>query len=697
MHQPYYKNDFTGYYELPWTFLHSIKDYYEMPRYLDNFKNIKAVFNLVPSLMLQIEDYASKKANDLLILLLKKTVDSLNDEDKEKLLPQLFMANVENMILPSPRYTELYNKFERLRGHKYYTQFSNVEILDMEVHFLLSWTGTFIKKEEPFLKTLLEKDRLYIEDEKQKLIDLLFNKVIEIVPLYKRLAEEGRIEISSSPFYHPITPLLIDINSAKEAFPNVVLPRGDFSLSLDAATQIDEGLKYHNKIFGTKLHGMWPSEGSISKESAELFSYFGIDWLASDEDVLSNSLHMPMNIQKNRRVLYHKHKFTTINGDIYLFFRDKKLSDFIGFQFAELQESQAVAIFMSELKKIYDSVEFNPHVAVILDGENAWEFYPQNGQLFFNNLYNTIENTEWIKTVTFAEAINEPSIPVNIINNITAGSWIYGNLLTWIGHSEKNRAWELLGMTKERVENVADRLNESDRSELNKEIHIAEGSDWFWWYGDDHYSPQADVFDKLFRLHLINAFKIATLPIPYELYVPIKSVVTTGAVSNPSNFISPEIDGKVSNYFEWLPAGKFNLKYDMGTMHSDTNYLTTLLWGFDSHFLYLRIDGRLGDILNKGYIMDLRIVTSQEFHISFELNDREQKALVNDRICDEIIVKIKNVIEIALPLIRLSLEKENHIMLLCRIKVGAEIIERAPLYNYARLAIDKNIIYNWMA
>ena len=405
---------------------------------------------------------------------------------------------------------------------------------------------------------------------------------------------------------------------------------------------------------------------------------------------------MPLNIQKNRSILYHKHKVSTVNGDIYIFFRDKKLSDFIGFQFADLKEEQAVSIFMSELKKIYDSVEFNAHVSVILDGENAWEFYPQNGRLFFNALYDTIEKTNWIKTITFSEAINEPSIPVNNINDITAGSWIYGNLLTWIGHSEKNRAWELLGMTKERVENVVERLNESDLAELYKELHIAEGSDWFWWYGDDHYSPQADVFDKLFRLHLVNAFKIATLPIPYELYVPIKGIVTTGTINNPSNFITPEIDGKISNFFEWFPAGKFNLKYDMGTMHSDTNYLSTLLWGFDNQFLYLRIDGRLNDILNKGYIIQLSVVTSQEFHITFELKDNEQKALVNDRICDEVKVRIKNVIEIALPLVRLCIENENHVMFLCRLKYGTEIIERAPIYNYARLRIDKNIIYNWM-
>lgn len=695
MHQPYYKDDFTGFYELPWTFLHSTKDYYEMPKYLDKFKNIKVVFNLVPSLLVQIEDYASKKANDLLVTLLRKPLNMLNNDDRVKIVPQLFMVNVENMILPSPRYTELYNKFERLRDSKDFTQFDDVEILDMEVHFLLAWTGTFIK-EEPFIKALVDKDKFYSEDDKQKLIEVLFDKVAAIIPLYKRLAEEGQIEISTSPFYHPIIPLLIDINSAKESFPNVILPRGDISLSLDGATQIDEGLKYHYKTFGTEPQGMWPSEGSISKESAELFRYFGIKWIASDEDVLSNSTHIPMNIQKNRRILYHKHKFTTVNGDIYIFFRDKKLSDFIGFQFADLKEEQAVSIFMTELKKIYDSVEFNAHVSVILDGENAWEFYPQNGRRFFNTLYDTIENTNWIKTITFSEAINEPSIPVNNINNITAGSWIYGNLLTWVGHSEKNRAWELLGMTKERVENVVERLSEADRADLHKEIHIAEGSDWFWWYGDDHYSPQADVFDKLFRLHLINAFKIAALPIPYELYVPIKGMVTTGTINDPSNFITPEIDGKISHFFEWFSAGTFNLKYDMGTMHSDTNYLSTLLWGFDNQFLYLRIDGRLEDILNKGYIVELSIVTSQEFHITFELRDEEQRALVNDRICDEIKVKIKNVIEIALPLARLCLENENHIMLLCRLKAGSEIIERAPLYNYARLRIDKNIIYNWM-
>jgi alpha-amylase/alpha-mannosidase (GH57 family) len=696
MHQPYYKNDFTGFYELPWTFLHSTKDYYEMPKYFDDFKKIKAVFNIVPSLAFQIEEYASKKANDLLMSMLKKPVETLNDEDKSTLIPQLFMANVENMILTSPRYTELFNKFEHFKQTKTLTYFNNSELIDIEVHFLLAWTGTYVKEGETFIQTLINKDANYSENEKQTLIEILYNKVADILPLYKKLAEKNRIELSTSPFYHPIIPLLIDINAAKESYPNVILPRGEISLSIDAAAQIDEAINYHTKTFEIAPQGMWPSEGSISKESAKLFSYFGINWIASDEDVLSNSIRTPMNIQNNRRILYHKHKFTTINGDLYIFFRDKKLSDFIGFQFADLHEDQAVSIFMSELRKIYDSVEFNAHVSVILDGENAWEFYPQNGRPFFSRLYNTIENTNWIKTITFSEAISEPTIPVHDLKNITAGSWIYGNLLTWVGHSEKNRAWELLGMTKEKVENVVDRLSEQDRIELTKEIHIAEGSDWFWWYGDDHYSPQADIFDKLFRLHLINAFKIATLPIPHELYIPIKSIVTTGVLKDPTSFISPEIDGKISNFFEWLSAGKFNLKYDMGTMHSDINYLSTLLWGFDNKFLYLRVDGKLDSIMNKGYILELRIVSLKEYLITFELNENVKEICVNNIVSDEILVGIKNIIEIALPFSQLDLEDENHIMLLFRLRLGDEIVERSPLYNYAHLNIDGNIIYNWM-
>jgi alpha-amylase/alpha-mannosidase (GH57 family) len=695
MHQPYYKNDFTGFYEMPWTFLHATKDYYEMPKYLDEFNKIKCVFNLVPSLLIQLQDYSSNQANDILIKLIKKPVNILTNDEKEKLIPQLFMVNMGNMVLSSNRYTELYNKFERLRDINIFSKFDDIELLDLEVLFLLAWTGTFIKREQ-FFQSLIKKDRIFTEEDKTKLLEQLFIKVAEIIPLYKRLAKSGQIELSASPFYHPIIPLLIDINSAKEAFPNVILPRGEINLSLDAATQIDEAIRFQNTTFDLNIRGMWPSEGSISKESAELFSYFGMDWIASDEDVLSNSLHLPLTVQKNRQLLYHKNKLTTVNGELYIFFRDKRLSDFIGFQFADIDADQAVSIFMSELKKIYDSVDFNPHVSVILDGENAWEFYPQNGSLFFNKLYSTLENTNWLKTLTFSEAIQENTIPINNINNITAGSWIYGNLLTWIGHSEKNRAWELLGMTKSKVESVIERLDERERTELYKEIQIAEGSDWFWWYGDDHYSPQADIFDKLFRHHLINAFKISTLPIPYELYVPIKGVVGSGIIKDPSNFISPKIDGLISNYFEWLPAGKFNLKYDMGTMHSDTNYLSSLLWGFDEQFLYLRIDGKIKEIVNKGYVMELRIVSKADNLISFELRENNQEILMNGKLCNDVIAQVLNVIEIAVPFSRLSLEDENHIMLLCRLKSGIEVIERAPLYNYARLSIDKNIIYNWM-
>lgn len=696
MHQPYYKNDFTGFYELPWAFLHSTKDYYEMPKYLDDFKNIKAIFNIVPSLAVQIEDYSSKKANDNLLIVLKKPVERLTNEEKFYLIPRIFMANVENMILTSPRYTELFNKFERLKERNDFTLFNHGEIIDIEVHFLLAWTGNYIKDEEPFIQALINKDVNYSEDEKEKLLDLLFNKVQLIIPLYKRLADEGRIELSTSPFYHPIIPLLIDINAAKESFPNVVLPRGEISLSLDAAVQIDEAIKYYTQTFGTPPQGMWPSEGSISLKSAELFSYFGINWIASDEDVLANSIHLPMNIQNNRKILYNKHKLTTINGDIYIFFRDKKLSDLIGFQFADIQHDQAVSLFMAELKKIYDSVDFNPHVAIILDGENAWEFYPQNGKLFFTALYRAIEKASWINTITFTEAIKEPSIPTNNLNNITAGSWIYGNLLTWIGHPEKNRAWELLGMTKEKVYNTVERLSELEQLELSKELYIAEGSDWFWWYGDDHYSPQADVFDKLFRSHLINAFKIATLPIPHELYVPIKSVVSTGILRCPSDFIKPTIDGRITNFFEWLCAGKFNLTYDMGTMHSDINYLSVLYWGFDDKYLYLRVDGQIDNIINKGYNVELRIFTVKEYVISFEVKENAHNIHINNIITDKIQLGVNHIIEIAIPISLLELNDENYIMLFFRLKLGDKVVARVPLYNYARLSLDKNLKYNWM-
>ncbi|MDY6821017.1 MAG: glycoside hydrolase family 57 protein, partial [Deferribacterota bacterium] len=599
MHQPYYKDDFTGYYELPWVFLHAIKDYYDMPRYFDNLSSSKAVFNLVPSLLMQIKEYVSPHCNDLLLNAIKKSVAKLNDQEKKQLIPQLFMANTENMIIPSLRYTELYKKYERISPDKYSSAFNNQELIDLEIHFLLAWTGVFIREEEPTIKNLIDKDAYYSDEEKTTLLNILFKKIDSIIPLYERLEREGKIELSTTPFYHPIIPLLIDINSAKEVVPNVVLPRKNISLSLDAAWHIDAGIKYFKEIFNLEPKGMWPSEGSISTKAAELFSYFGINWIASDEDVLSNSMNLPLNHSPNRSILYKKHKFRTSNGDIYIFFRDKNLSDKIGFHFANLREDMAVNIFLDELKKIYNNVDFNPHVSVILDGENAWEHYKNNGFPFLSKLYEILESENWVKLITFSDVIKEQSIPENTINNIKSGSWIYGNLLTWVGHYEKNKAWDLLAQTKEKTAVVENNLTNDEIDELKKELYIAEGSDWFWWYGDDHFTPQATTFDRLFRTHLINAHKIARITIPHNLYEPIKKAISSGIKKEPTSIVSPDIDGKITSYFEWLAAGIFNLKYDMGSMQIDTNYLKTLFWGYDNNYLFLRIDGKIKDILNK--------------------------------------------------------------------------------------------------
>jgi alpha-amylase/alpha-mannosidase (GH57 family) len=696
MHQPYYKNDFTGFYELPWVFLHAIKDYYEMPKYFQKFTKIKAVFNLVPSLLAQVQDYAEGKANDVLLQILKKEVGGLSPEEKQKLIPNLFMANVENMILPSPRYTELLNKYEREGASGKFQSFSNQDLLDLEILFLTAWTGTFIREEEKFIGQLILKDRNYTEEEKTSLFAALLNNVRAIIPLYNSLYKDGRIELSTTPFYHPIIPLLIDLTSAKEVYPNVVLPRKETSFSIDAAWQIDEAMKYFEKQFGEKPEGFWPSEGSISKESADMFSYFGAKWIASDEDVLSNSIRKPLNSKVNRNLLYKKYKYLSENGEIYVFFRDKKLSDMIGFHFADYSKDAAVDSFMEELKSIYDTTNFNPHVNVILDGENAWEFYKDNGRHFLSALYERIENTPWIKTLTFSEAIEEESIPVDTIDNIVAGSWIYGNLLTWIGHEEKNKAWEMLGLTRQKVDSQSERLSDRERAELYNELYIAEGSDWFWWYGDDHFSPQADVFDKLFRSHLINAFKIVSLPIPYELYTPIKAVAIGGVIKEPSDFIYPVIDGKISNFFEWMGSGVFNLRYDMGTMHTTSSYLKTLYWGFNQRYLFLRIEGDVNTLINKDFELEVKIFTKFESDICALLDELNKTVLFNGVVCDEILFGIKNIIELSIPLDTIKLENGDHIMFVARLKHKEEILERVPLYSYAKLTLNKNIAYNWV-
>lgn len=687
MHQPFYKDGQDGTYHMPWVFLHAVKDYYEIPAYLKEYKGIRQTFNLVPSLLVQLKDYEDINVDDLFFRTMLKKPSELTSEERCGLVPQLFMANFANMIAPFRRYAELYSKNSR-SGMFENTErlFSDAEILDLQVLYLLSWTGNFFRREYPLIESLIAKGKGYAQEDKISLMETLCESVRRIIPLYRELQDAGSIEVSATPFYHPILPLLIDLDSAKEAMPEIPMPAAFGDFGRDPQWHVEAAVKYYEDVFGSRPSGMWPAEGSISGRAAELFSANGVKWIASDEDVLAGSSGLNFSVSAERKKLYRRHYYETASGKINIFFRDKILSDLIGFTYSGMDAAKAADDFVAKLKVIYDSVDESCVVPVILDGENAWEYYPENGEKFFRALYERIGREKWINTVTMSEAAELADVPQAELDKIRAGSWIYGNFTTWLGHREKNEAWRLLNAARQAVDKA---LDADKKDKAMNEIRIAEGSDWFWWFGDDHFSLQADVFDKLFRGYLINAYRILGTGIPQELYIPIKRSYKSGLIRKPKYFLTAVPDGEVTSFFEWLSAGEFDLKFDSGAMHASSNVLRRLFFGYDAENLYLRIEGAFNGAMDKGYEIETEVTGSSpaKFRIPLKTGRGENGGGIK--------WGINRIAEIALPHRNMP-DNTGRLYIIFRLLKDGEAVERAPQYNMVEVDLSDNFGDDWI-
>jgi len=662
MHQPWYIDPFTQEFEMPWVFLHAIKDYYEMPWLVSRYKKIKATFNLVPSLIKQLQIYSENPSSCKFLNLLKKDVDKISNTEKDYLLKILFSANLTTMIKPIPRYFQIHQKYMTTQN------LTNQDFLDLQVLFLLSWTGNYLRENNHYIKTLLEKGKDFTQEEKEKLINVLLNFLKEIIPYYKNLENEGKIEITTTPYYHPILPLLLNIESAKESKPDISLPKITANFKEDAVYHLNAALDEYQSIFDKKPNGLWPAEGSLSNQTLDLFIEHKIKWTATDEDVLYNVA--------GKRDKYKIYKYK----DIYIFFRDKYLSDSIGFRYQNMNEKNAVDDFISHLRSIYNSSQHCQVVSVILDGENAWEFYKNNGKDFFNRLYSEISHQKWIECITFSEVL-EKNVEIENLESIKAGSWIYGNFTTWIGHPEKNRAWEYLSETRNFLE--SEKENDSYKKAIEY-IYIAEGSDWFWWYGDDHFTIYADKFDLLFRSNLMKVYDVLGKKPPAKLSKPIKQTFKQPLIKKPKNYITPTIDGKITNYFEWLFSGEIDLTFDLSSMNTEI-LLNKLYYGYDKENFYLRFDGSVNQIKND--ILRLNFITDKEISFSVPIS--------NEKYTDEngVEAACEKIIEIKIPL---NLLNEKKFEFYIEILKDSRLLQKLPVYSIIMLDISENFDYDWM-
>ena len=604
MHQPFYKNNADNSYLLPWVRLHGLKDYYGMVRILREFPGLKQNFNLVPSLMIQLEDYVNEKAQEAMLELSLKPVEDLTEADTGYLLRYFFYANKENLIARFPRYWELLEKrgfdgsiddMEHARAT--YTQ---QDYLDLQVLQKLAWMDEEFLASDPDVVRLVEKERFFDENDKTVLHQKELEVLRAILPEYKDAMNRGQVELSTTPFYHPILPLLVSSRTAKESQPSAQLPMLEFTRPEDARHQIQSAIAYHRKVFGQTPAGCWPSEGSVSEHILPLLAEAGIQWIATDEEILLHSLERAPVYEKARWCaanLYKSYEKTAMDKPIHMVFRDHVLSDMIGFHYSRVSASDAVEDFMKRLHDIDQRVSAqSPQdrpalVSIILDGENAWEYYPKNGRDFLRALYSRILKEPWIQSTTIGEYVKTyggESLP-----RLFPGSWINHNFAIWIGHQEDNKAWDFLKEARDLIDYA--RVNEPHKAEsiekAYEEILIAEGSDWFWWFGDDHSSENDAEFDRLFRQHISNVYHFLGKPVPEALLLPIKAPRAPSLVYRvPRRFVVPKMDGEITSYFEWLTAGHYYVADQFGTMHRSGTVVRQILFGFDIENAYFRLD-----------------------------------------------------------------------------------------------------------
>lgn len=599
-HQPLYKDPVSGYYLLPWTRLHAIKDYYDMLIWVEKYENLKLNFNFVPSLLVQLEDYA-KNAVDKHLELTLKHVNELTDDDKVYILKEFFNCNYQTMLFPYKRYLELYE----LRGkvtsdadlYRKIKYFNKQDWIDLRMWSNLVWFDPYWRRNDNEIKQLFDKEKNFTEEDVHLMVRKQREICSQIIKKAKQLQDENKIEISFSPFYHPILPLLCDPTKAKVSNPKIELPKGYLSLIEDADAQIRLGKEYYEKIFGSSPKGMWPSEGSVSEDIIPLLTKYGIQWCATDEEILKNSIYLSTGKYPQKEVIYKHYILNDKNNNkIYIFFRDREISDNIGFVYYRWNHKDAVKDIQHKLKSVYETV-YNKNnndntfiLSIILDGENCWEFYPEDGHLFLDEFYQMLTSTDFVETVLVSDFIkSNPN--TESLQRLWPGSWINANYNIWIGHYEDNTGWEYLYKVRKFLTEYIQQHKEIPEEKINicwHEIYAAEGSDWYWWFGEEHYSSQQHVFDLLFRQHLKNIYLILQQEPPSFLDVPVKRYLKKHEYYHPSGFISPVIDGKISNYFEWSSAGKYE---PVGTsMHQTTTVLKCIYFGFDLGNLYIRGD-----------------------------------------------------------------------------------------------------------
>ena len=726
MHQPFYQDLVTGGHILPWVRLHALKDYWGMVAILREFPGVSVTFNLVPSMLVQLEAFARDEARDRHLEIGLKPAESLSDEERVFCLEQFFHAHRPRMIDPYPRYAELLARRgengtnDDLRARA--AQYSTADFRDLQVWHKLVWIDPLYHERDDRIRGLVGKGRDFSEEDKALLRSVELELLRRVVPEYREAAARGQIELSTSPFYHPILPLLCDTDVYLRTHPDSPMPRHRFAHPEDALEQLTRAASLHERLFGRPPEGVWPSEGSVSDAMVPLVAGAGFRWMATDEEILARTLGAGFTRDAHGHVdrpdvLYRPYLVGNEGRDVACGFRDHALSDLIGFTYASWSPADAADDFVRRLteggrRAAARSDGEDPTIFVILDGENAWEHYEGQGRPFLRALYERLASHPEISTVSMSEACTGAG---RRLPSIFPGSWINSDFYIWIGHADDHRAWGQLADARRALESAGPDLAPASRARAREELLIAEGSDWFWWYGDDHSSEHDMAFDELFRRHVQNVYRAMENEIPDELFV---SNITTAAprveIHRPTGFIEPVIDGDVTSYFEWVGAGCVDVGVTAGAMHqvSSTEPGVGLIeFGFDLEHLFVRVTGSapMAEILKTGLTLSANFLTPAGVRVVV-VPGGEDGSPASVRVvttesgaagvaCPGARVAVRTVLELQVPFRCLGLRARAPVGFIVALNRGATEVEHYPRLRAIEFTVpDRHFVtVNWTA
>jgi alpha-amylase/alpha-mannosidase (GH57 family) len=615
-HQPLYKSRAASTptreeYRLPWVRLHGIKDYLDLILMLDCYPNLHQTVNLVPSLILQIEDYVAGKAIDPSLELLLKPIEEYGIQDKQYAIDRGFDGNHHTLVDPHPHYRKLYEQRQENGITWCMDNWSTQDFIDVNTWHNLGWFDPLFW-DDPAIAGWFAQEHNFGLEERQQIYAKQQEILCRIIAKHKAMQDSGQLEVTTTPYTHPILPLLADTNSGRVAVPEMKLPKKRFQWPEDIPRHLNKARKIYEDRFDRPVRGLWPSEQSVSPAVLPYIAEAGFKWIVSDEAVLGWTLKHFFHRDEvgnifDSELMYRPYRLETPKGDLSIVFRDHRLSDLIGFTYSSMKPSQAAADLVGHLEAISRSFKHHQDeangtsqtgeastgleqpwlVTIALDGENCWEFYERDGVPFLDALYSRLNDRDDIKLVTVSEFLDQyPATETLPAESLHSGSWVDGNFTTWIGDPAKNRAWDLLFDARQTLENHPEATEEAN-PDAWEAMYAAEGSDWFWWFGAGHSSSQDAIFDALFREHLAAVYMALGEPIPEAVLHPLEIHDNIGD-HIPQSFIHPIIDG-IGDEQDWAHAGRIEVGGSRGTMHRSSP-IQRIFYGFDHLSFYLRLD-----------------------------------------------------------------------------------------------------------